>query len=473
MSSPIKILFVSAEVAPFSKAGGLGDVAGSLPAVIRKMGYDIRVITPRYFFINPANLEIVTDFNLTIGRRNYNFEIFRTNSYNQTPVYFVDNDLFFGSRGGVYGFSDDALRFYAFQKAVIEALSKIDWRPDLIHINDWHTALIPSLLREKKLKIPTVLTIHNLAFQGGFSAKALRRFGKDNGRKKIKEDALFLQSINFLKRGIINATKITTVSPTYRDEVLTPKFGSGLDRILQKRKRDFLGILNGIDYFIFDPLTDPNVFVAFDENHLEKRTENKIRLQEFFGLPINPNVPILGVVSRFTSQKGLGLFLAILDFLLVLDLQVVIVGEGDEEYTKALRDFVKKQPQKVGAHLKFDVGIASKIYAGSDIFLMPSRFEPCGLGQLIAMRYGAVPIVHKTGGLAYTIKDYDRRKKTGNGFVFKFFSPLAFFAAIIQALELYRNREAWQALVKKNMKLRFSWDDSAREYLKVYKKLIR
>ena len=457
MKKDIKILYVSAEVAPFSKAGGLADVAGSLPSVLKKTGLDVRVITARYQTTNLPKGKWIYNGHARLGDDFFAFGVYEAKTYEDTPIYFIGNEFFFENRDKVYSYDDDIARFYFFSLAILDFIKNSEWKPDIIHLNDWHGGIISYLLKKdkiiKKLKIKSLFTIHNLSFQGA--------------------GVLLGKKINLARLAIKWADLISTVSPNYAREILTAVGGSGLHRQLLKRKKNLYGILNGIDYYVFDPLKDPQIPFRFDESSLDDKLKNKIALQQSFDLPENPAIPILGIASRITNQKGLGLLISIIDWLLALELQIVIVGGGDPNLVKKLKVIIAKYPKKVAGHLEFNVEIASLIYAGSDMFLMPSLFEPCGLGQLIAMRYGSVPIVRRTGGLADTIKDYDTKKKTGNGFVFESFNSVDFFGAIVRALTLYRDEVSWRELLQKIMQERFSWDESAEKYIKLYNKLIK
>jgi len=475
------ILYVVAEAVPFVKAGGVADVAGALPSVLKKRGYDIRVILPMHGQIDPdkfAMEKIVENIELRVGRTSYKFDVFQSYSYEGVPVYLVYNYKLFGSRSRVYGYKDDNLRFYLFDKVVLHLLLQLsDWRPDVVHCNDWQAGLIPYFINyddefSALNDIPTVYTIHNLSYQYNHVHDYYVRYGQDDGVSLLEPVLSEVRVANFAKRAVLNADMLTAVSEQYADEIQTEEFGMGLEDILLSRRKSMVGILNGIDYFKFDPATDEYLAVHYDENNLDKKLENKLLLQKKFKLKVDGDIPLLGVASRLVGHKGFDLMSRILNILLKMPVQIVVVGSGEKKYIKLFEKLSKKYKKKIGAHLEFSVPLASQIYAGSDMFLMPSKFEPCGLAQLIALRYGSVPIVHEVGGLSDTIEDFDVVKKTGNGFVFSDYHELSFYGAIIRALEHYKNKDVWYPLVKRVMQERFSWENSVDKYEQVYRKAV-
>ncbi len=476
-----KILYVVAEAVPFAKAGGVADVAGALPSVLKKKGLDIRIFLPMHGTIerDGQDLQMVME-GLTekVGREEYKFDVYQTESYEGVKVYLLYNHKLFGSRKHVYGYDDDNLRFYLFDKMALRFLEKLDWRPEVIHCNDWQSGLIPYFLKfddefSNLEDLATVYTIHNLSYQYHHVHEYYLRYGLDDGIGLIEPKLADVRKTNFAKRAILNSDKMNAVSPQYADEILTKEFGMDLEKILLNRKKDLSGILNGVDYFLFDPNTDPYLPVHFNEDNLEGKYDNKVILQKEFKLPQDREVPLFGIVSRLVGHKGFDLVSRVVNVLLKMPVQMVVTGTGEKKYVKLFEGLAKKYPKKIATHLEMNLEVASRIYAASDMFLMPSKFEPCGLGQLIALRYGSIPIVHNVGGLMDTINDFDVVTREGNGFVFDNYHELSFYGAIVRALEHYKNKEVWIPLVKKVMQQRFSWDDSVAKYVKLYNSAYR
>lgn len=476
--SGLKVLFVSAEVSPFAKTGGLADVAGSLPKALVSMGNDVRVIMPRYKCIK-SGMNYLTDFPVQIAGRKETCIVRETevsfkgsDKTNNMPVYFVDNYNYY-DRDGIYCYFDDAERFAFFCKAVLEMLPKISFKPDIIHCNDWHTGPICMLLKEVYKRksfyndISTVYTIHNLEYQGNFPKEVIRLFGVGD-EVFIPEKVEFYGMFSFMKAGLVYSDVINTVSKMYAEEIQTPQYGEKLDGLLKKRSKDLYGIVNGISYEEFNPSSDTRIFKNYDVDNIDLKKENKKALQQEMGLPVR-DVPLISVISRLSWQKGLDLIIEEIDAIMENDVQFVLLGTGDEHYENAFRDIKNKYPDKVGIYIGFNAPLAQRIYAGSDMFLMPSRFEPCGLGQIISLRYGTIPIVRATGGLAETIIDYDLDNKEGNGFSFKEFSSKDMLNAINRALRLYKEEsDTWRMLVKRALSLDFSWNRSAGKYMDLY-----
>lgn len=450
----MKVLLCSSEVVPYAKTGGLADVAGSLPLYLKKLKVDIRVAMPKYSCVKAAGWQA------KMGK--------------DILVYFVENKGYF-ARPNLYGtpagdYQDNLDRFSFFCRAVLELLKKENFRPDLIHCNDWQSALIPVYLKTIYKDDPffkdtkTIFTIHNMAYQGIFSKSEYPKIGISWEYFNI--DGLeFYDQVNLMKGGLVFSDFITTVSPTYSKEIQTPEFGCKLEGILSKRKNNLFGILNGIDYDEWNPQTDKELARKYSARLSTDKVYNKVALQKELGLPVNPDVPLLGVVGRLAGQKGFDILAEKIDEICSMDLQFVLLGTGEEMYRKIMQDIAKKYPGKTSINIKFDNTLAKKIYASSDMFLMPSRYEPCGLGQLISLRYGTIPVVRKTGGLADTITE-------DNGFVFEKYSSDELFRAIKRGLDAYKNRKEWQAMVKRAMEYDFSWGNSAKEYVKLYKKVI-
>jgi len=474
----LKILFVSSEVVPFVKTGGLADVAGFLPREIRNQGHDIRVVMPEYTGqIDEQHLsqtEHITDFRTDVAWRDEYVGINKLENKG-VPTYFVDNKQMF-NRSNLYENSDKHVQFAYFCRAVIEMLPKIDFQPDIIHCNDWQTGPLSAMLKTQYQmydfykNIRTIYTIHNLRYQG--------RFGLD-----ILDDTLALSSdllakiedddqVNYMKTGISFADAVNTVSRMYAGEIQTPEFGEGLDYVLRYRKHDLYGIVNGIDYEEYDPATDDRIYANFSADDLAGKEKNKLSLQQEMGLPQDPDVPMISIISRLVPQKGLDLIQEVIHELLEEDIQFVMLGTGNQEYEDMFRRIAEQYPDKVAANITYDADLAQKIYASSDMFLMPSQFEPCGLGQLFSLRYGTLPIVRETGGLQDTIQSYNEQTKEGNGFSFSSYNADDMLYTIKRALNYYNNQqEVWERLVKRAIKSDYSWYQSAQEYIKLYKKI--
>lgn len=480
---PLKVLFVATEVNPYSKAGGLGDVAGSLPKALRDRGVDIRVVLPKHGTISSgyfADAKVVAEIPVGLSWRTQNVKVHALDAFGDgESVYFIENDFYF-KRESIYGYGDDFERLAFFTKASIEMLSHINFKADILHFNDWHTALGPTYHRDifggfkfyKDMK--SIITIHNLHYQGVFGRDTLWSIGLNDGYF-TGGDLEFFGNICYLKAGIMHADAISTVSKTYIEEIKTPAYGYGMDGLLRDREAagiKLYGITNGIDTATNDPATDPRIYENFDSGTVEKKKQNKYALQKELGLPVG-DAPILGMITRIVEQKGFDIISIIMEELMTLDVQFVVLGTGEERYESMLRHFSWKYPNKVSANLKFDTTLAQRIYAGADIFMMPSVYEPCGLGQLFAMRYGTIPIVRKTGGLADTVFHYNKKTKKGNGFQFEDYVASALMWAIREALAVYGEPAAWETLVQNAMNSQFSWHDSADEYIKMYRAVKR
>lgn len=477
----LKILLVSAEVTPFAKTGGLADVAGSLPKALATLGNDVRVVMPKYRPISDT-IRTLFDFPVQVGQRRETavlresmLEAQMGDIRRTVPVYFIDNYHYF-DRDNMYGYWDEAERFAFFCRAVLEMLPRLNFQPDVIHCNDWQTGPICMLLREKYSRDPfysriaTVYTVHNLQYQGNFPREVLSLFNL--GMEVFTPEKVeFYGSFSFMKAGLVYADVITTVSSRYAQEVQMPEFGERMDGILRKRSHDLFGIVNGINIHEFNPKTDPRIYRNYDINNLADKKDNKFALQRELGLP-ERDVPVIGMVTRLVDQKGLDLLDEIKDELLQEDIQLVVLGTGDPHYEDMLRRMKEKYPDKVAVYIGFNGILAQRIYAGSDMFLMPSRFEPCGLGQLISLRYGTIPIVRATGGLADTVVDYNPETGMGNGFSFDHYSAFELLHTIRRALNTYRDRERWGKLMRAAMEADFSWNRSAAEYLEVFDRAI-
>lgn len=476
----MKILFAASECAPFFKTGGLGDVAGALPKELAKQQAEIAVVLPFAGQMKEEyklQCEELFHFDVYVGWRKQYCGV-KHLEMNGVDYYFLDNLNYFG-RESLYGYGDDGERFAFFQLALIELMEKIEFIPDILHVNDYHTAMVPFLLKEKYRwiqayrEIKTVLTIHNIEFQGQYPREVLYDWFGMGAERYDDGTVRFGDAVNFMKAGILYADRVTTVSPSYAEEIKTPDFGKGIDVILRMESGKLSGILNGIDYDTNDPVTDPLLYANYDVKHLEGKIENKIQLQKDLGLPIRPEVPMIGVVSRLTYQKGFHLVLAELENLLQFDVQFVLLGTGLADFESGFRYFAQRYPEKCSMNITFDIGLAQKIYAAADMFLMPSAFEPCGLSQMISMRYGTLPIVHEVGGLKDTVVPYNPVTHEGTGFGFNNFHSYYLMEALKQAMGVYsQDPEVWQELMETAMKKDFSWKTSSRLYLELYQNLL-
>lgn len=477
-SKKFKIVHTVAEVSPYSKVGGLGDVGYALPKAIHRLGHETLIVSPYYGCVRSMNIsrkKIEGNFKIQCGGNEYPVNFYKHLSPDGVPIYFVVNEEFFGSHIGVYRvMEDEALRWIFFDRAVLELLRAINFRPDILHCHEWHAGLIPNYLKTAYKDEPlfkntaTVFTIHNLVHQGTFYWQNVTAEHTDKGIGEPPEQKNFRRWINFTKRGILFSHAITTVSERYAEEILTPKFGSGLDPYLKRRSDRVFGIINGIDYEVVNPAFDPHVSVKYDINSLPKKLKNKTGLQKELGLKVDENIPLIGIVNRLSEQKGFELIINIMPTLLKANLQLAVVGSGDADYLKFFRETAKKFSERVSMSSPFDQKIASKIYAGSDIYLMPSRYEPCGLSQLVSLRYGSIPVVHSVGGLHDTIEDFDPRNDTGNGFVFQNYDEGELLMAIARACESYKYKNSWNKLLYRAMKQSFSWELPARKYIELY-----
>jgi len=472
----MKILYVAAEATPYVKVGGLGDVMGGLPRELCDSGEDARVVIPLYSTIKEElrkDLKPVAEINIPLGWRMCYCGIYES-EYKGVKYYFIDNEQYF-KRPSTYGEFDDAERFAFFSKAALEILPHINFYPDVINSNDWHTALVPLYLNAYYRNITaykgikTVLSIHNIEFQGQYDPIILGHvFGLDVTYRSI---FMYDGCLNILKAGIESADIVTTVSRTYAEEILSPQFSHGLHNILVPRQYKLRGIVNGIDYEAFDPKTDKLIPHNFDYKTIRFKSLNKTALQKEMDLPVDAKKPMLGMVTRLTSQKGLDLLRDAMYELLKLDIQLVVLGTGYPEYEQLMRYWEDTDHQKVRGIIKFSNELASKIYAASDMFLMPSRAEPCGLAQMISMRYGSVPIVHTVGGLKETVTPYNPETKEGNGFTFQSYDPWDMYDAIKRAVNTYNSKDGWKFVRKNAMNTDFSWNKSANEYLEMYKEI--
>ena len=478
---PIKILFASFEAEPFMKTGGLGDVAGTLPSYIASAGFDIRVILPKLSVIPEkyrAKMEPVACFDVQLSwRRQYCGLL--TMKYHGVTYYFIDNEYYF-KRDGVYGEYDDGERIAFFAKAILESILHMpDFMPDIIHCNDWHTALTPVYLREKYLGIPgfdrikTVFTVHNLKFQGIFPGTML---GDVLGLHDCPAagQLMYGDAVNYMQGALRYSDRLTTVSPTYAEEICTPYYGEGMDWLFSERKSVLSGILNGIDTKKYDPMTDKAVDFPFDADSLDVKRRNKEKLQAELGLAVNADIPMFTVVSRLTEQKGFDLITYNLPEIMRRDMQLVVLGVGVPRYEEAFRWYAAANPERMAACIVFDDFFSRRLYACGDVLLMPSRFEPCGLAQMMAMRYGSLPLVRETGGLRDSVRPYNQYTGEGTGFRFANYNAHELMATIDSALAVWKTPpDDWRTMQKSAMAEDFSWRASAKKYRALYRDLLK
>lgn len=478
-----KIAHISSEVHPYTKTGGLADVASSLPVALKDAKTKVIIITPFYEkIIDTEKYQIAClkkDHTFQIDKKNkITVSFWQAELQDGLPIYFIGNKKYFARRKDLYMSAHENARFYLFDAAVLELLKFIKFKPDAIHCHDWQTGLIPCLIKKNGYKnffskTSTLFTIHNLAFQLGHNWWEIPQDQKDYGKKAMPAfDDPKIETINFAKRAILRADMISAVSEQYAKEILTPKFGQDLHRILKNRSKKIIGITNGINYKDFNPATDPGLKQNYNYENIEGKKKNKIALQKYFGLPVDPKIPLIGMVCRISEQKGFDVLLPLIPILASLESQLVIFGGGDKSYEQKFRQAMKRHPKNFAANLEFNTKHATLVYAGSDMTLIPSRFEPCGLTQMIALRYGSIPIVHYIGGLLDTIDNFDPATGKGNGFVFRKYTSSRLLAAIVRAMENYKYKNSWEKLVKKGMQMTFDWELPAQAYLKVYNRLI-
>lgn len=461
----------AAEIAPFAKVGGLGDVTGSLPQALKKLGVDVRLVMPLYGALERKKYglkKIYSDLEVPSGRLLLKINIWRSFlPQTKIPVYFIDAPEYFGHKE-VYAHGDNSERYLFFSYALLHSLPALDFAPEIIHCHDSHTALIPNILRASNFQylkdIKTLYTIHNFHYQGKSKPRFLSTGNLHvESLKTLTKDAAD-GDINFMVQGVLNADLLNTVSPTYAKEITTSAYGAKLDNVIRRRKDDLSGIINGLDLDFYDPMKDKYIAQNYSINTISRKTENKLALQKKLGLPQDREKALVGLVARLAWQKGIDL---VTEQFSDLDCQFVFLGAGQAEYEKRLLKLAKKYPEQFSAQIKFETKLAQEIYAGADIFIMPSRYEPCGLGQMIAMRYGTIPVVRATGGLADTV---DKR----TGFSFKKVDSHEFYEALEAALDVYyTNKSYWRAMQKNCMQSDFSWKKSAEEYLRLYKRLAK
>src|SRR3972149_1063078 len=473
MPKTINVLFLAAEADPFVKVGGLGDVAGSLPRALRALSnedikLDVRLVLPYHPVVKADNLKPLSMFSIPRGDSEVEVEAFE-GSLNGMPVYFINGESI-RANGSVYSVDPklDAEKYTFFSLAALELPRQINWSPDVVHANDWHTALSVYGSLTKRWEagarhVAGVVTLHNLPFMGPDVSAILESYGIKIAQTDLPEWARLMP----LPLGLWASDAIVAVSPTYANEVLTPEYGCGLDEFLQLRRKTISGVLNGIDVVSFNPVDDSALGVNFDVNSLEKRAANKTLLQERLGFQPDTDSPLLAMVSRMDTQKGVDLAFTALKSMKKINFQTVILGTGDPKFEEAAQSLHNLFPEKIKIELRYDASLARQIYAGSDILLMPSRYEPCGLSQMIAMRYGCVPVVRATGGLDDTVKHGE------TGFVFDKAHHMSLMGAVKAGIKVYSDRERWRKIQRAGMAQDFSWENSARKYLELYQSLVK
>ncbi|HHV13384.1 MAG TPA: glycogen synthase GlgA [Clostridiales bacterium] len=475
----MKILMVASEAAPFAKTGGLADVLGSLPGALIKQGAEVRVIMPKYGTISSKLRESIVHkcvIYVGVGWRNLYCGIEEA-VCNGVTYYFIDNEFYF-NRDGLYGFGDDGERFAFFCRAVLEAIPHLDFTPDILHCHDWQAGMVPVLLeahyRQLELYRPikTVFTIHNLRYQGICGIDQMKEWFSLSDDYFTEDKLEFFHSASFMKGGLTYSHLLSTVSHSYAEEIKYPFYGEQLDGLLNARSKELWGIVNGIDYEEFNPAKDPLIYQTYTKTKLAGKDANKVALQEELGLAVDEKIPVIGLISRLVDQKGLDLIACVLDEILAEEVQFVVLGTGDGKYEHMFWEATRRYPGKVSANLRFDNTLAHKIYAASDLFLMPSLFEPCGLGQLISLRYGTLPIVRETGGLKDTVISYNEATGEGNGFSFANYNAHDMLYTIRRATGICRKKTLRNKLRKAAMSCDFSWQSSAGKYMELYHTLV-
>ena len=485
MAEKITIVHISSEVVPFAKSGGLADVAGSLPAALSKLGQDVAVFMPYHRSVGQGRHKLTETgcrFPVAVADSQQEASLLQGDLSAKVPVYFIKNDNYF-DRDGLYGtpagdYTDNAARFSFFCRAVLEAIRRLALAPDVIHCHDWQSGLIPLLLKLHYRDNPglketgTVFTVHNLAYQGLFDADQLAVTGLPV-ELFTPAGFEFHGRINFLKAGLIYSDWITTVSQGYAGEIRTAEYGCGLEGVLEERSRNLLGILNGVDYAEWDPASDKFIAANYSREEISGKAECKIDLVNEFGLRYARERPLVGVISRLAQQKGIDLLVEAGDDLVNRDLALVVLGTGEQRYHEILAEMARRYPDRIAVRLAFDNALAHKIEAGCDMFLMPSRYEPCGLNQIYSLKYGTIPIVRATGGLNDTVEQFDPASGRGNGFKFASYDVRQLVDTVKQAVALFeQNRPAWQKLVANAMAGDFSWERSAGNYLALYRRMV-
>lgn len=488
-----KILFVTSEVVPFIKTGGLADVSAALPQTLAEMGHEVRIVVPKYGAVDDRKYKIhevvrLKDLTVKIGDKEVMFSLkscFLPGQRVRVQIYFLDNQDYFGNRNSLYtdpmngkDYKDNDERFILLNLSVFELIQKLGWIPDLIHCNDWQCGLIPAYLKNLYKNdgqfsgFKTLFTIHNLAYQGVFPASVFKKTGLPSNLNSSK-GIIHNGRINFMKSGLMFADVINTVSKTYAHEIRTSKeLGEGLKDILSKRKKDLYGIINGIDTKLWNPEKDKHLPKKYSAKNLDSKKVNKKTLLERFNLEYKEDTPVLGLISRLYNSKGIDLVQKIFTDLMKMDVQMILLGTGDPKLHTFFEKMNKKYKNKFAAYLGFNDDLAHLIEGGADIFLMPSRYEPCGLNQMYSLKYGTVPVVRKTGGLADTVVKFNEKTGEGNGFMFDKYDPKEFLKEVKRAVKVFKNKEVWIKIMKTGIKSDFSWNSSSKKYIDLYKTII-
>ena len=489
----LKILFVTSEVVPFVKTGGLADVSSALPQRLSEMGHEVRIVVPKYGAVDDRKFKIhevvrLKDLKVQIGEKEVIFSLkscFLPGQKVRVQIYFLDNQEYFGSRNSLYtnpmtgeNYPDNDERFILLSRSVFELISKLGWIPDIIHCNDWQCGLIPAYLKtvykdeEQFSKFRTLFTIHNLAFQGEFPKSSFYKTGLPEELNSEKGLEIY-GKINFMKSGLVFADVINTVSKTYSEEIRKDdELGAGLKNVLAKRKDDLYGIVNGIDMRVWNPEKDKLLPKKYSIKNLNAKLDNKKELTQKFRFKFDESIPVLGIITRLFDAKGLDIVSEAFKDLMKLKIQMVLLGTGDKKYHTFFDKMAQKYPDKFACYLGFNDELAHLIEAGADVFIMPSRYEPCGLNQMYSLVYGTVPLVRETGGLADTVSRFDEKSGEGNGFVFKKYEAAAFLKELKRALKIFEDKKNWSKIIKNGMKSDFSWTSSAKKYVDLYKTVL-
>lgn len=492
-SKRLKVLFVTSELFPFVKTGGLADVSAALPLMLSELGHEVRILVPKYGAIDNRRYKIhdvvrLKDLSVQIGEKQVLFSLkssFLPSQKVRVQIYFLDNPEYFGSRKSLYSdllsgeeYPDNDERFMLLSKAVFELISKLGWVPDIIHCNDWQTGLTPAFLKSvykdeaKTEPFKVLYTVHNFASPGIFPKSTFKKTGLPE--KMFSESGLLHDGkFNFIKAGIVYSDCVNTVSEEYAKEVMKDKtISGGLNAVLAKRKNNFFGLVNGIDVNVWNPEKDKFIPKNYSIKSIQDKVINKKALAERFGLKFDENIPIIGIITRLTEVKGVDLIVSAFEKLMSMNLQIILLGAGDKKLQTAIQKLSQKYSDKFASYIGFNDELAHLIEAGSDMFLMPSKYEPCGLNQLYSLVYGTIPIVRKTGGLADTVSKFDPETGEGTGFVFEKFSAPEMLKTIKEAVEMFQNKKVWQKIMKNGMKSDFSWQSSAKKYIELYKTVL-
>lgn len=480
----MKIAFASSEAVPYAKTGGLADVAGSLPKALEKLGCEVKVFIPKYSRVDDDRFDLQYCWDIGEIPIRMTGQIKIAHMYqaklpnSKVEINFIDCPYYF-FRNGIYtNDSDEDQRFIFFQKGVLEALQRLRWKPDIIHCNDWQTGLLPLYIKDNYSwddlfrNTKSLFTIHNIGYQGRFPHSAMLHTELKEGYYYPGGPVEFENTVSFMKAGLSFADKINTVSKKYAEEILTPEYGAGLDTLLKSRSSDLSGILNGIDYEAWNPETDKFIHHHYSSKDLSGKLENKKFLMEKFHLPFNEKVPLIGIISRMATQKGFDIFLDAANDIINLNAQWIILGNGEENYENFFRELSFRYPDKAAVYIGFNNELSHLVEAGADIFVMPSHYEPCGLNQIYSLRYGTVPVVRKTGGLADTVQDWDDDHDTGCGFSFNDYTGFALYNAVKRAIDTFPNKKVWNKIQTNGMSKDYSWEYSAKEYLNLYEQAL-